>query len=81
MTKSTTCEYLRKQSKKKCRTTPLPEDRIPVIVGVGEIADRPKDIAAGLEPMALLEEAVRRAEADSGAELLGELVRSTSSIS
>ena len=54
-------------------TTPLPEDRIPVIVGVGEIVDRPKDIAAGLEPMALLEEAVRRAEADSGAKLLGEL--------
>src|SRR5258705_5447116 len=51
----------------------LPEDRIPVIVGVGEIADRPKDIAAGLEPLALLEEAVRRAEADSGAKLLGEL--------
>ena len=54
-------------------TTPLPEDRIPVIVGVGEIVDRPKDIAAGLEPLALLEEAVRRAEADSGAKLLGEL--------
>src|SRR4051794_1803227 len=51
----------------------LPEDRIPVIVGVGEITDRPKDIAAGLEPLALLEEAVRRAEADSGAKLLGEL--------
>src|SRR5512147_2646105 len=54
-------------------TSPLPEDRIPVIVGVGEIADRPKDIAAGLEPLALLEEAVRRAEADSGAKLLHEL--------
>ena len=53
--------------------SPLPEDRIPVIVGVGEIADRPKDIAAGLEPMALLEEAVPRAAADSGAKLLGEL--------
>ena len=53
--------------------SPLPEDRIPVIVGVGEIVDRPKDIAAGLEPLALLEEAVRRAEADSGAKLLGEL--------
>src|SRR3954449_9717372 len=48
----------------------LPEDRIPVIVGVGEITDRPKDIAAGLEPLALLEEAVRRAEADRGAQLL-----------
>src|SRR5882724_8216948 len=51
----------------------LPEDRIPVIVGVGEIVDRPQDIAAGLEPLALLEQAVRRAEADSGAKLIGEL--------
>ncbi|MBR1191585.1 acetyl-CoA acetyltransferase [Bradyrhizobium sp. AUGA SZCCT0160] len=50
-----------------------PEDRIPVIVGVGEIVDRPKDIAAGLEPLALLEQALKRAEADSGARLLGEL--------
>ena len=53
--------------------TPLPEDRIPVIVGVGEIVDRPKNIAAGREPLALLEHAVRRAEADSGAKLLGDL--------
>jgi acetyl-CoA C-acetyltransferase len=53
--------------------SPLPEDRIPVIVGVGEIVDRPKDIAEGLEPLALLEQAVRRAEADSGGKLLGEL--------
>ena len=53
--------------------TSLPEDRIPVIVGVGEIVDRPKDIAAGLEPLTLLEQALRRAEADSGAKLLGEL--------
>src|SRR5438270_1020830 len=50
-----------------------PEDRIPVIVGVGEIVDRPADIAAGLEPLTLLEQAVRRAEADSGGKLLGEL--------
>jgi len=34
--------------------SPLPEDRIPVIVGVGEIADRPKNIAAGLEPLGCL---------------------------
>src|SRR5882757_8793684 len=53
--------------------TSLPEDRIPVIVGVGEIVDRPKDIAAGLEPLALLEEALKRAEADSGAKLLGDI--------
>jgi acetyl-CoA C-acetyltransferase len=51
----------------------LPTDRIPVIVGVGEIVDRPKDISKGLEPLALLEEALRRAEADSGAKLLGEI--------
>jgi acetyl-CoA C-acetyltransferase len=54
-------------------TTSIPEDRIPVIVGVGEIVDRPKDIAAGLEPLTLLEQALKRAEADSGAKLLGEL--------
>src|ERR1041384_1910322 len=49
------------------------EDRIPVIVGVGEVVDRPKEITAGLEPLALLEEALRRAEADSGAKLLHEV--------
>jgi acetyl-CoA C-acetyltransferase len=53
--------------------SPLPEDRIPVIVGVGEIVDRPKDIAEGLEPLTLLEEALKRAEADSGGKLLGDV--------
>src|SRR5216684_4313379 len=53
--------------------SPLPEHLIPVIVGVGEIVDRPKDIADGLEPLTLLEEALKRAEADSGAKLLGEI--------
>jgi acetyl-CoA C-acetyltransferase len=48
-------------------------DRIPVIVGVGEITDRPREITDGLEPLALLVEALRRAEADSGARLLGEI--------
>lgn len=51
----------------------IPEDRIPVIVGVGEVVDRPKDIAKGLEPLTLLEDALKRAEADSGAKLLGEV--------
>jgi acetyl-CoA C-acetyltransferase len=51
----------------------IPEDRIPVIVGVGEIVDRPKDIAAGLEPLTLLEEALKRAEADSRGKLLGDI--------
>src|SRR5471030_2018473 len=53
--------------------SPVSEDRIPVIVGVGEIADRPKEITDGLEPLALLEEALKRAEADSGGKLLGEI--------
>jgi acetyl-CoA C-acetyltransferase len=51
----------------------LPEDRIPVIVGIGEIVDRPKDIARGLEPLALLEQALKRAETDSGAKLIHEV--------
>jgi acetyl-CoA C-acetyltransferase len=53
--------------------SPLPEDRIPVIVGVGEIVDRPKEIAEGLEPLTLLEEALKRAEIDSDAKLLGKV--------
>jgi acetyl-CoA C-acetyltransferase len=53
--------------------SPIPEHRIPVIVGAGEIVDRPKDIAAGLEPLTLLEEALKRAEADSGGKLIGDI--------
>src|ERR1700761_7171053 len=53
--------------------SPFPEDRIPVIVGIGEIVDRPKEIAAGLEPLTLLEQALQRAEADSGARLLDDI--------
>jgi acetyl-CoA C-acetyltransferase len=53
--------------------SPLPDDRIPVIVGVGEILDRPKEITEGLEPLTLLEQALRRAEQDSGATLLGDI--------
>lgn len=49
------------------------EHRIPVIVGVGEIVDRPKDVAQGLEPLALLEAALKRAELDAGARLLHEI--------
>jgi len=51
--------------------TSTPEHRIPVIVGVGEVVDRPAEITAGLEPLALLEAALRHAEQDSGAKLLG----------
>src|SRR4051812_34007609 len=51
----------------------LPANRIPVIVGVGEITDRPSDLKSGLEPLVLLEQALKRAEADSGGKLLGEI--------
>ena len=53
--------------------SPVSDDRIPVIVGIGEIVDRPKEIAEGLEPLTLLEQALKRAEQDSGARLLGEI--------
>src|SRR5712664_2327559 len=53
--------------------SPVFEDRIPVIVGVGEITDRPADLKSGLEPLALLEQALKRAEADSGGKLLGDI--------
>jgi acetyl-CoA C-acetyltransferase len=53
--------------------SPVTEDRIPVIVGIGEITDRPADLTAGLEPLALLEAALKRAEQDSGAKLLGDI--------
>src|SRR4030081_441159 len=53
--------------------SPVPDNRIPVIVGVGEIVDRPKEIVEGLEPLALLVEALKRAEQDSGGKLLGEI--------
>src|ERR1700680_756834 len=54
-------------------SSPLSDDRIPVIVGVGDIVDRPADLKSGLEPLALLEHALKRAEADSGGKLLGEI--------
>ncbi|MEN9932369.1 MAG: hypothetical protein RIS17_942 [Pseudomonadota bacterium] len=44
----------------------LPAERTPVIIGVGEVIDRPADPAAALEPLALMEAAVRAADADAG---------------
>ncbi len=52
----------------------MPDDsRTPVIVGVGEIKDRPDHRSAGREPAALIEAALRRAEGDAGAALLDRL--------
>ncbi|UPJ60942.1 acetyl-CoA acetyltransferase [Bradyrhizobium sp. 192] len=53
--------------------TTVSPDRIPVIVGIGEIVDRPKEITEGLEPLDLLEQALLRAEQDAGARLLSEV--------
>jgi acetyl-CoA C-acetyltransferase len=39
----------------------------PVLVGAGQVVDRPPDPTAGREPLALMEEAARRAAADAGA--------------
>ena len=49
---------------------PSAEDRIPVIVGVGEITDQPAEISAGREPMTLMADALKDAERDSGGRLL-----------
>lgn len=49
------------------------DDNIPVIVGVGEVADRHADPAQVREPAALMAAALAAAEADAGARLLGEL--------
>src|SRR5450755_4267540 len=68
-----TTKRISESDNKRMPASPLPDDRIPVIVGVGEIVDRPKEIAAGLEPLDLLVEALKRAEADSGGKLLGEI--------
>ncbi|WP_398465194.1 acetyl-CoA acetyltransferase [Tardiphaga sp.] len=50
-----------------------PEKRIPVIVGVGEFSDHPKELAQGLEPLDLMIEALKRAEQDAGGKLLKDI--------
>ena len=49
--------------------------RTPVIVGVGEIADRPASPVDALDPAGLMAHALRRAEADAGAPLAAALER------
>ncbi|MBU6266604.1 MAG: acetyl-CoA acetyltransferase [Sphingomonadales bacterium] len=41
-------------------------DRVPVIIGVGEINDRPPADAPGLDSVELMAEALRRADSDAG---------------
>ena len=54
---------------------PHDPDAIPVIVGVGELADRAADPAEVREPAGLMHAALLRAEADAGAALLDRLDR------
>jgi len=51
----------------------LTPETTPVIVGIGEITDRPADPALGLEPLRLMAEALRRADQDAGGGLLARL--------
>src|SRR5580765_5889169 len=48
----------------------MPERTLPVLVGGGQTVDRPADPSAGREPLALMEDAARRAAEDAGASLL-----------
>lgn len=48
----------------------MSEDRIPVIVGIGEVTDRPDDPRDGLEPLALMAQALDRADRDAGGGVL-----------
>jgi acetyl-CoA C-acetyltransferase len=48
-------------------------ERIPVIVGVGETLDRPSDLSEALEPLALMEAALRAADADAGGGFLARI--------
>ena len=48
-------------------------ERIPVIIGVGQINDRPESPELGLNPPDLMAAALRLAEADAGGDILGKL--------
>ena len=48
-------------------------DRVPVIVGVGEALDRPSDLSKAVEPLALMEAALREADADAGGGFLSRI--------
>lgn len=51
----------------------MSDDRIPVIVGVGEISDRPADLMESFEPLELMVRALQKANEDTGCGLLSEI--------
>ncbi|MGH8597927.1 MAG: hypothetical protein ACREXT_14815 [Gammaproteobacteria bacterium] len=48
-------------------------DRLPVIIGIGEIVDKSDDPMHAQEPLALMCEALRHAERDASGDLLSQL--------
>lgn len=52
---------------------PQNPDLIPVIIGVGQINDRPADPMLGLDPVGLMKEALLRADEDAGGGWLAEM--------
>ena len=50
----------------------MSDERLPVIVGVGQINDRPADPLSGLDPVELMSAALRKSEADAGAALIAD---------
>lgn len=48
-------------------------ERIPVIIGVGQINDRPQDPDQGLDSLGLMVEALKQADADAGGGLLAQI--------
>ena len=48
-------------------------ERIPVIIGVGQLNDRPESPELGLDPPGLMAAALRLAEADAGGDILAKL--------
>lgn len=55
--------------------TDTPAARVPVIIGAGEINDRPTSDAAGLSSLELMAAALRRAAEDAGGDWLGQIDR------
>ena len=55
----------------------MDQDRLPIIVGVGQVNDRPADPVAGMDPIELMAAALRKSESDAGASLIGEFAFGT----
>jgi acetyl-CoA C-acetyltransferase len=55
-------------------------NRIPVLVGAGEVVDRPAEPLLAREPAALMAEALRRADADAGAKAGSNLLAALDSL-